>query len=67
VGVRDNGRGIAASDITRATKRFVQLSETGSTGLGLSIVEAIVKGHGGRMGFSTEGTFEVTLTFPAIK
>lgn len=45
----DNGRGIAPQDIARAMTRFIQLSDTGKTGLGLSIAKAIVQGHGGAL------------------
>ncbi|PTX54395.1 two-component system sensor histidine kinase TctE [Litoreibacter ponti] len=47
--ISDDGRGIADPDRARATERFVQLAETGTTGLGLSIVRAIVEGHGGSL------------------
>lgn len=45
---RDDGRGIPTADIERAMTRFVQVGDSaGSSGLGLSIVRAIIKGHGG--------------------
>ena len=47
--IEDNGAGIPEADLKRATTRFVQSPDTGSTGLGLSIVEAIVEGHGGTL------------------
>jgi signal transduction histidine kinase len=50
--VRDNGIGIAPRDRERIFRRFYQADrrlarETGGCGLGLSIVEYIVKAHGG--------------------
>ena len=50
VTVRDRGRGIPADDLERIFDRFYRAvdvrTEPGS-GLGLSIVEAIVRSHGG--------------------
>ncbi len=48
--VADQGPGIAADDRTRATERLVRLDASRSTegsGLGLSIVAAIARAHGG--------------------
>jgi two-component system sensor histidine kinase VicK len=50
--VKDNGIGIAPRDRKRIFRRFYQVDrrlarETGGCGLGLSIVEYIVKAHGG--------------------
>jgi signal transduction histidine kinase len=50
--VTDNGIGIAPRDLKRIFRRFYQVDqrlarETGGCGLGLSIVEFIVKAHGG--------------------
>lgn len=50
--VADDGAGIPKTDLSRALKRFERLSETSSSGLGLSIVQAVVALHGGR--FSLE-------------
>lgn len=52
VSVADNGPGILEQDRKRALKRFVQLDpsrSTQGTGLGLSLVVAIVELHGGRV------------------
>lgn len=50
--VEDNGIGIAARDQKKIFRRFYQVDqrlsrETGGCGLGLSIVDAIVRAHGG--------------------
>jgi signal transduction histidine kinase len=50
--VEDNGIGIAPGDQKRIFRRFYQVDrrlarETGGCGLGLSIVESIVRAHGG--------------------
>ena len=47
--VADDGRGIATADLETATRRFVQLSSTGGSGLGLPIASAIFDAHGGTM------------------
>lgn len=53
--VADNGPGIAAIDRERVLQRFVRLDESRSregSGLGLSLVAAIAKMHGGRIELS---------------
>lgn len=50
--VADQGQGIAPSDRTRVTERFVRLETARSTpghGLGLSLVAAIARAHGGTL------------------
>ena len=50
--VSDNGDGIAANDRDRVTERFVRLDESRNqqgNGLGLSLVKAIAKLHGGTL------------------
>ena len=52
IAVADRGRGIAAEDRGHALKRFVRLDASRSrpgTGLGLSLVAAVARGHGGRV------------------
>jgi signal transduction histidine kinase len=54
VTIRDNGPGIPPEDIERAFAPFVRLEpsrnpETGGFGLGLTIAQAIIEGHGGRL------------------
>jgi signal transduction histidine kinase len=55
--IDDDGPGIPAADRGRVFERFVRLDESrargsGGSGLGLSIVHEIVKGHGGRVTIS---------------
>lgn len=50
--IMDNGPGVSERDRERITQRFVRLEQSRSTagnGLGLSLVAAIVRRHGGRM------------------
>lgn len=56
--VEDNGIGIAAREQKRIFRRFYQVDsrlarETGGCGLGLSIVESIVRAHGGTVRVSS--------------
>ncbi|SDT98551.1 multi-sensor signal transduction histidine kinase [Stappia sp. ES.058] len=71
-GVRDTGVGIAADDLLRVTKPFVQASD-GTTrahegaGLGLSVVKGLAELHGGRISLESRvghGTC-VTVYLPA--
>jgi signal transduction histidine kinase len=68
--VGDNGIGIPAREQHRIFRRFYRVDqrlvrETGGVGLGLSIVELIVRAHGGTVGVSSESgqgsTFTVRL------
>ena len=57
--VEDNGIGIAPSEQKRIFRRFYQVDqrlarEVGGCGLGLSIVEFIVRGHGGTVSVSSQ-------------
>ncbi len=66
VGVEDNGHGMSDATRARATEPFYSTKEAG-TGLGLTLAEKCVKGHGGQLaiGRSTDlGGCRVTLTFP---
>ena len=50
--VRDRGAGIAPQDIDRVRRRFVRgagSERVSGSGLGLSIVESIVRAHDGRL------------------
>jgi len=52
ISVADRGPGIAAADRQRALERFVRLDASRTkpgTGLGLSLVTAVARGHGGRV------------------
>ena len=57
--VADDGPGMAPDDVEKAFERFHRADpsrsrERGGSGLGLSIVEAIVTAHGGRVGITSE-------------
>ncbi|MEO0487413.1 MAG: sensor histidine kinase [Pseudomonadota bacterium] len=64
VTVMDNGAGLGDADTSRALKRFEQLGATSGSGLGLSIVDAVMRGHGGTLDIiNTHPGLRVTLTF----
>jgi PAS domain S-box-containing protein len=72
--VRDQGPGIAKSDIDKLFRRFKQLDSSatrkaGGTGLGLAIVKALVEQHGGAVAATSQlgegSTFTVTLPVDA--
>lgn len=61
VSIRDRGPGIAPEDVERALAPFVRLEpsrnqETGGFGLGLTIAQAIVEGHGGQLTLANHDT-----------
>ncbi|HTH62000.1 MAG TPA: ATP-binding protein [Paraburkholderia sp.] len=68
--VRDHGSGIAAQDLINASRPFVRLDPArggnGHSGLGLAIVERIVRRAGGasEIGNSPGGGLSVRMTFP---
>lgn len=68
--VADSGNGIAAQDIVQASRPFVRLDParggSGHSGLGLAIVERLVRRAGGEciMGNRPEGGLQVVMTFP---
>ena len=68
--VRDHGSGIAAQDLVNASRPFVRLDPArggnGHSGLGLAIVERIVRRAGGtsEIGNSPGGGLSVRMTFP---
>ncbi len=68
VEVRDEGKGIAAENLSPLTDPFFTTKrETGGTGLGLSVSATIVAEHKGSLDFRSEpgeGTV-VLLTLPA--
>jgi two-component system OmpR family sensor kinase len=72
--VRDRGPGMAAADLAHATERFYRGDPSrtrqhgGGSGLGLSIVAAIVAAHGGRLevvSSPADGT-SVTVRLPGV-
>jgi signal transduction histidine kinase len=68
--VRDEGIGIKPEHVSHLTSPFFTTKrEQGGTGLGLSLSERIVTGHGGTLAFTTEygnGT-TVRLALPALR
>lgn len=68
--VRDEGVGIRPEHVSHLTSPFFTTKrEQGGTGLGLSLSERIVTGHGGSLSFSSEygdGT-TVRLALPALR
>jgi len=68
--VSDNGPGIPAEVLATVFERFVRAdpartTTTGSSGLGLAIVDAIVRGHGGTVELtSVPGETRATITLP---
>lgn len=64
--VSDNGRGIPAADVGRATERFSQLSPREGSGLGLAIVSAVADAHGGALELlALEPGLQVAMRLPA--
>lgn len=66
--VSDNGPGIPEGEVSRIFERFVQGKDTkGSSGLGLAIVDALVKLHGGsvRATNRAEGGASFQVSLPA--
>jgi PAS domain S-box-containing protein len=71
IDVRDTGRGIAAQDLPNVFERFMQVDgsttrSAGGLGLGLAIVDHLVRAHGGDVAASSPGlglgaTFTVRL------
>lgn len=56
--VVDNGKGVADADIDRISKRFTRIDTSRNTegyGLGLSLVSAVAKLHGGRLVLENAG------------
>ncbi len=49
VEVSDDGRGLRDSEFEAALTRFALISDTSTSGLGLSIVQAVAEGHGGSL------------------
>lgn len=71
VTITDDGPGISSEDRQRALQPFVRLepsrnNETGGFGLGLSIADAVIRGHGGRLELTNgnERGLVVTVVLP---
>ena len=54
--VADDGKGIPKADFETALTRFAQVGPSEGSGLGLSIVQGIVEGHGGKLDFLDTST-----------
>lgn len=68
VSVADDGPGIAPADRARVVERFVRLDNARTLpggGLGLAMVAAVARLHGGRLVLSGEGGLVATLHLPA--
>ena len=70
--VDDDGPGIPESERERVLQRFVRLDEArsrddGGSGLGLSIVDEVVRAHGGSMSITRSplGGARIQVTLPA--
>jgi signal transduction histidine kinase len=70
--VDDDGPGIPESERERVLQRFVRLDESrsrddGGSGLGLSIVDEVVRAHGGSMSITQSplGGVRIQVTLPA--
>ena len=73
ISISDTGIGISEDDLPHIFKRFYRCDISraqGGTGLGLSLVQAIVRSHGGSVNATSHpgkgSTFTVTLTQPSI-
>jgi two-component system cell cycle sensor histidine kinase/response regulator CckA len=68
VEVIDNGRGIAPENLARIFEPyFTTRQEDNASGLGLTVCESIVKGHGGKIEVrSNPGLTVFTVTLPAL-
>jgi two-component system, OmpR family, sensor kinase len=71
VTITDDGPGIASEDRLRALQPFVRLepsrnSETGGFGLGLTIADSVIRGHGGQLELTngSAGGLVVTVLLP---
>lgn len=66
--IADNGPGIADADTERVLQRFVRLDESRSesgSGLGLSLVDAVVRLHNGALSLEDNGPgLKAVLSFP---
>lgn len=67
--VADSGSGIALTDVSRVTERFFKANVNApGSGVGLSVVDEIVRLHGGRLDVSSalgRGT-TITVTIPTV-
>ncbi len=70
IAIRDRGVGIPEADWPDAAVRFARQSGVSPTsaGLGLSIVDAVARAHGGQLQFgrSPGGDFEASIVLPSV-
>ena len=71
VEIEDNGKGIAQKDLAYIFDRFYRTdasrnSETGGSGIGLSIVKKIIEDHGGKI-WATSKEFTGTVMYFVIR
>ncbi|MBK8237129.1 MAG: hypothetical protein IPK74_16410 [Deltaproteobacteria bacterium] len=65
IAVVDDGRGIDPADLPRVFERFFTTARAGGTGLGLALVAAIVRAHGGEIAVdSRPGRTAFTISLP---
>jgi signal transduction histidine kinase len=65
--VIDNGPGVPRSELGRVVKRFARLEQSRTTpgyGLGLNLVSAVAKLHGGTLLLKSDGGFSATVELP---
>ncbi len=67
--VRDNGRGLDSQVIHRLFEPFFSMKDQPlGSGLGLSVVDSIVRAHGGKTGVSSMSDgLEISMTWPVAK
>ena len=67
LGVVDDGPGVSKADLGRIVKRFARLERSRNTagyGLGLNLVSAVAKLHGGRLHLENRGGLVATVELP---
>lgn len=61
--VSDNGRGIAAEELSGLFDRFSKSADSKGSGLGLAIARSLVESHGGRIAAASNDGAGTTITF----
>ncbi|PIE46328.1 MAG: hypothetical protein CSA44_00290 [Gammaproteobacteria bacterium] len=69
--IHDSGSGVPEKDLDKITRRFYRLEKhrntANGTGLGLSMVKAIVEAHQGKLLFSNDVGLKVTICLPITR